>query len=267
VTDPIQRPQLRNTATHRGAIGHSAAFVRVLHQAARLAQLDVPVLITSDGRSGCGKSTLARLIHENSERRAGPFVEFNCAAIPPALLDRELFGFRDWLDEKSPNNGRVAAAAGGTLVLDEFPEIPWLLQQGMFRLVKSQRYAPAGETRTHRADVRVIAATCRDVTPAVEHQELCGDLVSVFGTAHIRMPWLEQRREDIPDLAEHFCALSCKMLKVPPIRLSREAVHALEAYEWIGEIRQLEHTVDAAVIRAIGARAAEVEVKHLLLAM
>ena len=254
---------LRSTLKLVGVIGRSAALAEALKQAALVAPLDVHVLLT--GETGTGKSQLARVIHDNSPRAARPFAEVNCAAIPESLMESELFGALPGAHSTATRRieGKVAAAEGGTLMLDEIGELSPAAQAKLLQLLQSKEYFPLGAAKAERADVRVIAATNTDLRQAVLERRFREDLLFRLQVLPIRMPSLAERREDIADLAAHACAAACATHHLPALELSSGALRAAETAEWPGNIRQLQHAVQAAAIRAAGAGATQVERAHL----
>jgi transcriptional regulator with GAF, ATPase, and Fis domain len=253
----------RRTLEAQGVVGRSPALARVLQQAAVAAPLDVTVLLT--GPSGTGKTQLARVLHESSPRARRPFVELNCAALPEALLESELFGAMPGAHSTANRKieGKVAAAEGGTLFLDEIGELKLSAQSKLLQLLQSKEYYPLGATRPARADVRVIAATNVDLKAAVQRKEFREDLFYRLQVLPIRVPPLSERREDVALLAEHFCAAASSTHGLPSVRLGVDAVCAIEAAEWSGNARELAHAVEAAVIRAASEGLREVERRHL----
>ncbi|MFN8545974.1 MAG: sigma-54-dependent Fis family transcriptional regulator [Candidatus Binatia bacterium] len=259
--DPT-RP-LRATLGLDGIVGSSVALAAVLREVALVAPLEVSVLLT--GESGTGKSQLARVIHDNGPRRAGPFVELNCAALPETLVESELFGALPGAHSTATRriDGKVAAAAGGTLLLDEVGELPLAAQAKLLQLLHAKQYFPLGATRAVQADVRVIAATNADLAEAVAARRFREDLLYRLQVLPIRVPSLAERREDVTELATWFCARACERHRLPRVTLSPGALRALEAGEWPGNVRQLANVVEAATIRAAGRGAGRVERAHL----
>jgi len=246
-----------------GVIGRSAALAAVLEQVALVAPLDVSVLLTGD--NGTGKSQLARIIHDNSRRAAHPFVSLNCAAIPENLVESELFGAMPGAHSMATRktDGKVAAAEHGTLLLDEVGDLSLAAQAKLLQLLHSREYYPLGATRPVRADVRVIAATNVDLQRAVAEHRFREDLYYRLHVVPLRMPSLAERPGDIALLAAGFCADASRRHGLPQYSLSPNARRALEAAGWPGNVRQLAHTIEAAVIRASGERATQLETSHL----
>ena len=260
-TDPTRglRTELRSC----GVVGRSPALARVLREAALVAPLDVTVLLT--GESGTGKSLFARLIHENSDRRSANLVELNCAAMPESLLESELFGALPGAHSTASRriDGKLAAAEHGTLLLDEVAELPLAAQAKLLQLLHSHTYYPLGSSKPVVADVRVIAATNADLQAAVLARRFRDDLYYRLQVVPIRIPSLAERREDVGELAEFFCARAVERHRLPQLRLSPGARRALQAAEWPGHVRQLEHAVEVASIRAAGEGASQVETTHV----
>jgi Nif-specific regulatory protein len=244
-------------------IGRSAGLAAVLEQAALVSPLDVHVLLT--GETGTGKSQLARVIHDNGPRARGPFVTLNCAALPETLVESELFGALPGAHSTAVRKieGKVASAEGGTLFLDEIGELTAGAQAKLLHLLQAKEYYPLGGTKPVRANLRVIAATNTDLREAVAEHRFREDLLYRLEVLPIRVPSLAERREDIALLAAFFCSQACNRHGFAQLKLSPNALHAVECAEWPGNIRQLENGVEAAVIRAAGRQAREVERSHL----
>jgi Nif-specific regulatory protein len=246
-----------------GIIGRSPALAGLLRQVSLVAPLDITVLLT--GESGTGKSQLARVIHDNGPRAGGPFVELNCAALPETLLESELFGALPGSHSTAVRRieGKVAAAARGTLVLDEIGDLTLSSQGKILHLLQTKQYYPLGSSRPEHADIRVIAATNIDLEQAVAERRFRQDLLYRLQVLPVQVPALADRREDVPDLAAHFAAAACARHGLPGLELSRDAIYAAHAAEWPGNVRQLAHAVEAAVIRAAAEGATRVGRVHL----
>jgi transcriptional regulator with GAF, ATPase, and Fis domain len=261
VGDPVRA--LRQSLRLEGVVGRSPALASALRQAALLAPLDVHVLLT--GESGTGKSQLARVIHDSGPRAGQPFVEINCAALPENLLESELFGALPGAHSTAARRmeGKVAAAERGTLILDEIAELPLGAQAKLLQLLQSKEYYPLGAARPLRADIRVIAATNTDLERAVSEHRLREDLYYRLQVLPVRVPSLAERREDIPELVTHFCDRAARHHGLGRIQPSPGAIRAAESAEWPGNVRQLAHAVEAAVIRAAGDEVREIQRRHL----
>jgi Nif-specific regulatory protein len=259
--DPTQ--PLRRTLRLDGVIGRSAALAALLREVAVVSPLDVSVLLT--GECGTGKSQIARVVHDNSRRAGQPFIEVNCAALPETLIESELFGAVAGAHSTATRSvqGKVAAAEHGTLFLDEVGELSLASQAKLLQLLQSKQYYPLGASAPRTADVRVIAATNADLEAVVARGSFREDLFYRLQVLPVRVPGLSERREDITDLANHFCTAAAARHRLPALALSRSALHALVQAEWPGHIRQLAHTVEAALIRAVGQGATVIEREHV----
>jgi Nif-specific regulatory protein len=244
-------------------VGRSRALAHVLQQASLVAPLDVDVLIS--GPSGTGKSALARAIAANSPRARGSFVALNCAAIPETLIENELFGAERGAHSTATRRvaGKVAAADGGTLFLDEIAELPLGAQGKLLHLLQAREYHPLGANAPVRADVRIISATNAVLMSLVAAKKFREDLYYRLHVLPIEMPGLGDRKDDIPELVEHFCAEACRRHKLGTMTVSRGALMACREADWPGHVRQLANAVEAAVIRAHGEGAERVEAKHV----
>jgi Nif-specific regulatory protein len=260
-TDPTRG--VRKMIRCDGVVGRSAALAGLLREVALVSPVEVNVLLT--GESGTGKSQIARVIHDNGQRSSRPFVDLNCASFPEGLLESELFGAvrGGHSTATGPIQGKVAAAERGTLFLDEISALSLTAQAKLLQLLQSKIYYPIGSARPVVADIRVIAASNVDLDAAVRQHEFREDLLYRLRVLPIRVPTLAERREDIPELAAFFCATACERHSLPRLVISPGALHALEAMEWPGNIRQLGNVVEAGAIRAAAFRALQVERAHL----
>jgi formate hydrogenlyase transcriptional activator len=246
--------EIRSANRSEDIVGNSPALKRVLDYAAIVADTDSTVLIT--GETGTGKERIARLIHGMSRRKDRNFIKLNCAAIPTGLLESELFGHEKgaFTGAVSQKLGRLELADKGTLLLDEIGDIPLELQPKLLRVLQDQEFERLGGTKTIRVDVRLIAATNRDLIRAVEEKEFRGDLFYRLHVFPLHLPALRERREDIPLFIRHFvdkCAVRLhKRIDVIP----DEAVEAMMHWSWPGNIRELENFIERSVILSEGNR-------------
>ena len=235
-------------------IGNSPALKRVLDYAAIVADTDSTVLIT--GETGTGKERIARMIHGMSQRKERKFVKLNCAAIPTGLLESELFGHEKgaFTGAISQKLGRLELADGGTLLLDEIGEIPLEVQPKLLRVLQDYEFERLGGTKTIHVDVRLIAATNRDLARAVEEKEFRSDLFYRLRVFPLHLPALRERPEDIPMLVRHFAAKSAARLRKRIDTIPEETMDALMHWKWPGNIRELENFVERSVILSQGSR-------------
>jgi DNA-binding NtrC family response regulator len=235
-----------------GMVARCGPMLEVLDRLERVAPTDATVLIL--GESGTGKELVARAIHDKSRRQDGAFVAVNCAAIPEGLIESELFGhekgaFTGAVDKRG---GLVEAASGGTLFLDEVGELPAAAQARLLRVLQESEIRLVGSSDTRKVDVRVIAATHRDLPAMVREKTFREDLYFRLRVVDIRLPPLRERGEDLLALAEHLLEKTCKRLGRGPARLSEAASRAIRAYPWPGNVRELENAIERAVILADG---------------
>ena len=231
-------------------VGNSAALESLLELVQLVAPTDSTVLVL--GETGTGKELIAQAIHNVSSRYERPFVKLNCAAIPADLLESELFGH-----EKGAFTGAIAQKVGrfdladkGTLFLDEVGDIPLALQPKLLRVLQEQQFERLGSGRTHQVDVRLIAATNRDLAGMVARNEFRGDLYYRLNVFPVSMPPLRERREDIPALVEHFVEIFSRRMRRQIRHIPPETMAAFLSYSWPGNIRELQNLVERAVILA-----------------
>jgi DNA-binding NtrC family response regulator len=242
-------------ASRRGApmiVGEDAALRQVSVALHRAAGTDATVLL--QGESGTGKELFARALHALSSRADGPFVAINCAAIPDALLESELFGH-----EKGAFTGAVARKLGrfemahkGTLFLDEIGDLPLGLQAKILRAIEERRFERVGGNTSLLVDVRIVAATNKHLKAAVAARQFREDLFFRLSVFPVTIPPLRERRDDITILARHFVERFCKELKKPPVTLSPQALEELQTYPWPGNVRELQNCIERAVILTDG---------------
>jgi DNA-binding NtrC family response regulator len=227
-------------------LGRSAAMRSVRERLVRLAPLSQPVLVC--GETGTGKELAARVLHEHGERCHGPFVPLNCGSIPEQLAESALFGHRRgaFTGAERDHPGAFGRASGGTLFLDEIGELPPLLQAKLLRALETGEVLPVGAERETRVDVRIVAATHRDLPRMVVEGRMRADLYHRLAVLTVELPPLRDRREDIPELVAAFGAMAeCEMGR--PLRLSAEAIRAAQSHAWAGNVRALRNAVQRAV--------------------
>ena len=228
--------------------GSSPGMRRLLEMVARVAPLDTSVLLL--GESGTGKEVIARRIHRHSRRAEQPFVAINCAAITDTLLESELFGHEKgaFTGAVAQKKGKLEVAEGGTVFLDEIGELALPLQAKMLRVLQQREFERVGGTHTLRLDVRIIAATNRDLSGEARKGAFREDLYHRLNVVALRTPPLRERREDIPELARHFLALSSARCHRRVSAVSPEAERYLLQYDWPGNVRELENAIERAVV-------------------
>jgi Nif-specific regulatory protein len=229
-------------------VGRSAAIERVYDMIAKVARSDATVLIT--GETGTGKELVARLVHAQSARAQRPFVAVNCAALTDTLLESELFGHERgaFTGAHTQKKGKLEVADGGTVFLDEIGELPAPLQTKLLRALQLHEFDRVGGTRPVRVDIRVVAATNRDLTAEVAAGRFRSDLYHRLHVVEIHVPALRERRDDIPILAGHFVDRFARTSARPIRGIAPDALGYLMAYDWPGNVRELENTIERAIV-------------------
>jgi two-component system nitrogen regulation response regulator NtrX len=235
-----------------GLIGESSLMGQLRGQVEKVAPTGSRVLIT--GPAGSGKEVVARMIHANSRRTDGPFVVMNCATMAPARFEEELFGTEPGADPAAQPRraGVLERAHGGTLLLDEVADMPLETQGKIVRALQDQSFERVGGSNRVKVDVRVISTTNRDLQAEISNGRFREDLFYRLAVVPVRLPALKDRREDVPDLARHFIARSAEASGMPARELSADALAALQAYDWPGNVRQLRNLMDWLLIMAPG---------------
>jgi DNA-binding NtrC family response regulator len=244
--------QRREAVRFSEIVGSSAALRQVLGEIELVAPSDATVLVL--GETGTGKELIARAVHQHSRRRDKPLVRVNCTSIPKNLFESEFFGhakgaFTGAIKDRA---GRFEVASGGTLFLDEVGEIPLELQSKLLRVLQEKCYERVGEDRTRQADVRIVAATNRDLKKEVAAGCFREDLYYRLNVFPLQVAPLRERKEDIPLLTTHFVDLLVRELGCPKPRLTRAVIETLQNYDWPGNIRELRNVIERAMIFARG---------------
>lgn len=229
-------------------VGESPAIQNIFRTIEKVSQTDSTVLIT--GESGTGKELVARALHENSPRASRPLVIVNCGAIPSELLEAELFGHVKgaFTGATQSRQGRFELAHAGTIFLDEVGDIPLHLQVKLLRVLQTRQFEPVGSSRTLEVDVRIIAATNRDLEEAVEKKEFREDLYYRLNVIPLKVPSLRERKSDIPILVQHFIQQFNEITGYSVELPSGQILEALMAYDWPGNVRELENLMERLVI-------------------
>ena len=235
-----------------GIIGSSRALRVLLAEVRMVAPTGSTVLI--EGETGTGKELIARAVHIHSERRHRPFVKVNCAAIPAELLESELFGHERgaFTSAVAQRIGRFEAANGGTLFLDEIGDMPLHLQTKLLRVLQEQEFERVGGTRTIQVDVRIVAATNRDLKAMVEESKFRADLYYRLAVFPINVPPLRERRDDIALLTRYFVRKHAERMGRNIERISTQALDTLTSYDWPGNIRELQNVIERSVVLSSG---------------
>ncbi|MGD8394388.1 MAG: sigma-54 dependent transcriptional regulator [Candidatus Eiseniibacteriota bacterium] len=242
------RERLRTGVPFHGLIGRSEAMRHVLEQIETVADTRSTVLV--EGESGTGKELVARAIHLRSNRRSAPFIAINCAALPAALIESELFGHEKgaFTGATDPRVGKFAAADGGTLLIDEIGEMQLDLQSKMLRAIESRRITPLGSNRETPVDVRIIASTHRDLAAEVQAGRFREDLYYRLHVVRIVVPPLRQRPDDVPLLVRTFIDQLGPESNRPARDITTPALRQLERYHWPGNVRELRNTIESMIV-------------------
>ena len=229
-------------------IGKSKVMKDVFSTIMKVADNNATVLIT--GESGTGKELVARAIHFQGKRKEGPFIPVHCASIPENLLESELFGYEKGAFTGANRNkpGRFSLAEGGTLFLDEIGEMPFSLQSKLLRVLEEKEFVPVGGTRSKKVDVRIIAATLRNLEAMVSEGTFREDLYYRLNVVPLYLPPLRERREDIPLLTSYFLKKYCQEMHYPVKKISPEAMEIFLNYTWPGNVRELENTIERIIV-------------------
>ncbi|MBN8585081.1 MAG: sigma-54-dependent Fis family transcriptional regulator [Ignavibacteria bacterium] len=241
------RSQLDENSSFSSIIGKSRKMLHVFDMIKNVARTDANVLI--EGQSGTGKELVAKAIHYNSSRAAGPFIAINCSAIPDNLLESELFGHTKgaYTGAVEAQKGVFELAHGGTLLLDEIAEMPFNLQSKLLRVIETWEIKPLGSDKVKKVDVRLLSATNRVIKEMIDEKKFREDLFYRIATVSISLPSLNERKDDIPILADHFIKkISAKMNK--NAALKGDAIEVLTNHNWPGNVRELENVIERAVI-------------------
>jgi formate hydrogenlyase transcriptional activator len=245
---PYAADDRRSDSRFSEIVGHSATLRRVLQQVEIVAPTDATVLI--DGETGTGKELIARAIHHRSGRRTHPLVTLNCAAIPPGLLESELFGHEKgaFTGALTQRIGRFELANEGTLFLDEIGDLPLELQPKLLRVLQEHTFERLGSSRTLRTNVRLVAATHRDLLAMVQQRTFREDLYYRLHIFPLTVPPLRQRRDDIPVLVRHFAQQYAHQMHKRIEHIPAEAMAELVHYDWPGNVRELQNVIERAMI-------------------
>jgi two-component system nitrogen regulation response regulator GlnG len=245
-------PEVSESEDSDSMLGQSEAMQRVFKAIGRVAPQDVTVLI--QGESGTGKELVARAIYQHSKRAGGPFLAVNCAAIPETLLESEFFGHEkgSFTGADSRRIGKFEQCHGGTIFLDEIGDMPALLQSKILRLLQEQKFERVGGNQTIHTDVRIIAATNRDLDELVREQKFREDLLYRLKGFLICLPPLRERDGDLRLLVDHFLTRYSRKMDKKVIRIDPGAMRSLENYDWPGNVRELESIIKQALINATG---------------
>lgn len=257
------RAKISRTPTD-GMIGSSASLKKLRTQLTRTAKTKATVLVT--GETGSGKEVVAAAIHQHSPRATHPFIKLNCGAIPAGLIESELFGHVKgaFTDARSDRKGKFTLASGGTLFLDEIGELPLSAQTKLLRVLEEGMIEPVGSERPRQVDVRIVAATNRDLATEVAAQRFRADLYYRLNVITVSVPPLREHREDLPELAAHFLESFCTENGLAELRLDPAAIKVLQKHPWPGNVRELRNVVQRLALAAEGASITATDVKACL---
>ena len=247
-----QNAQLKEKLAGPLMVGSSGLFRKLQEQARKVAATQATILVT--GETGSGKEVLAQFIHDNSPRRAGQLVKMNCAAIPDSLIESELFGYAKgaFSGATRDHNGKFVQANGGTLFLDEVGEMPLQVQAKVLRAIENREVQPLGSETVMRVDIRIIAATNRDLREMVKQKTFREDLYYRLDVQNLRVPALREHLEDIDELAIHFLGRCCADNGLADMQFAPEALAALREHDWPGNVRELFNVVQRCALSAEG---------------
>ena len=255
------RQKVQKGKVDGGMVGSSKALGAIREMVEKVGQSDARVLIT--GGNGAGKEGVARMLHEKSSRKGGPFIEVNCAAIPGELIESELFGHEKgaFTSAVAQRKGKFELADGGTLFLDEIGDMSLAAQAKVLRALQENRITRVGGDKEIKVNPRVIAATNKDLRKEIAEGRFREDLFHRLSVIPIHVPDLKERTEDIPELVEHFVALICTEQGTAPKKFSDRAIKELQKLPWSGNVRELRNVVERLVILG-GAEISDAEVKR-----
>lgn len=248
----VVRDTLIAEMTFANLVGRAPVFLQAMQHVPRFARADMPVLIT--GETGTGKELCARALHQLGRRRECPFVPVDCGAIPEQLFENELFGHARgaFTGADREHKGLIAMAEGGTLFLDEIDALSVPAQAKLLRFLQEQTYRPLGSERTRSADIKIVAATNRDLRTCVDEKRFRADLFFRINVLHVHLPPLRERTGDVELLAQSLLARVGSALEGRPRSFTRAALRALSGYHWPGNIRELNNVVQRAAVRSEG---------------
>ncbi|MFC1554141.1 sigma-54 interaction domain-containing protein [candidate division KSB1 bacterium] len=247
-TEEELRKKLEGKYTFYDIVTRNHRMQEILSLIPTIAESDATCLIT--GESGTGKELVARAIHDISKRKERPFVAINCAALPDSLLESEMFGYEKgaFTGAHKDKPGRIAIAEGGTIFLDEIGDISPALQSKLLRFLQERTYEPLGSTDTKKADVRILSATNKDLTKLIKKESFREDLYYRINVVRLKIPPLRERKNDIILLAEHFIDRLNRMRRKQIAGLSQEVLNKFMIYDWPGNIRELENSIETAFV-------------------